>query len=95
MRNKNIFIRKETAFSVIYGNNLPVFANVVGYHDGNVHYEVDYPTPMGKGLWGWHYADNNRGEVVVQESGTYIKPLEDFLQRFAPDYDNEYSTFSV
>lgn len=88
MRNKNIFIRKETAFSVLRGNGLPVFANVVGYADGNVYYAVDYPEPARKGSWRWHYADYDT------RSGTYVKPLEDFLARFAPDYDNEYGQFA-
>lgn len=86
-RNKNIFIRKETLFS-LESTNLPVFAMVVGYHQGSVHYIVDYPERYKKNQYIWHYSKDE------QESGTYIKPLEEFLQRFSPDYDNEYQHFS-
>lgn len=86
MRNRNIFIRKETAFSCEH-NRHPVFAHVRGYHDGNVHYSVDYPESAGRGKWQWHYADNNN------ESGTYIKPLEEFLERFSPDVFDEFSGY--
>ncbi len=89
MRNKNIFIRKETAFAVVERGGPPVFANVVGFHDGLVHYSVDYPEPAGKGSWRWHYAD----QPNEARSGTYIKPLDDFLARFSPDYENEFSNF--
>lgn len=96
MRNRNIFIRKESAFSSVYGNGLPIFANVVGYHDGNVHYAVDWPEPIGpRGQWRWHYGDQSYhwNDELQQRSGTYVKPLEDFLSRFSPDYDNTYGEF--
>lgn len=90
-RNKNIFVRKETAWSCVNGNKLPVFAEVVKYEGGNVHYLVDYPQPMGKS-WRWHYSDATYLEEA-QSSGTYIKPLEEFLTRFTPDFENEIARF--
>ena len=95
MRNKNIFIRKETAFAIA-AKDLPTFAHVTGYHDGNVHYEVDYVENAKKGEWRWHYADNPAypGADFPAHSGTHIKPLEEFLSRFSPDVWNEYSEYA-
>ncbi len=81
MRNRNIFIRKETAFSCA-NNNPPVFALVKDFVDGNVYYVIDY-LEQGR-TRKWHYADNDR------RSGTYIVPLDAFLSRFMPDFSDEY-----
>lgn len=92
MRNKNIFIRKESAFSVVHGNGLPVFGNVVAFDEGeNVHYSVDYPEPT-KGGWRWHYADQEYAGQRTR-SGTYVKPLDEFLKSFMPDLWDEYASF--
>lgn len=85
MRNRNVFIRKDTAH-YCERNPFPVFAHVTGYHDSKVYYQVDYPEPVRAGHR-WHYASRDA------RSGTYIKPLEEFLSRFAPDYDNSYGAF--
>lgn len=90
MRNRNIFIRKPTAMQT----GGPVFAHVTDYVDGDVYYEVDYPVQTKKGHF-WHYSDRtHRYSGEAMSSGTYIKPLEDFLTVFAPDYENEYSRFA-
>ncbi len=93
MRNRNIFIRKETAFAIA-AKDLPPFAHVTGYHDGNVHYEVDYIEGRGS-KWNWHYADNPAypGADFPAHSGTHMKPLEEFLSRFSPDVWNEYANY--
>lgn len=89
-RNKNIFIRKETAFSVLHGNGHPVFANVIGYDPavGNVVYEVDYPVSVKKHTVIWH------SEIVESDPTIYVKTLDDFLSRFAPDVFDEYRSYT-
>lgn len=94
MRNKNIFVRKETQFSLEHGSGLPVFANVKAFVGGLVHYAVDWPVPQGKRDWRWNYADSVDFADNRMESGTYILPLENFLARFAPDVFDEYARFA-
>lgn len=83
--NKNIFIRKETAQSCLQGG-LPVLANVLGYNkeNGNVVYEVDYQERDRSSAIRWHYAD------VGEPTTVYVKPLEEFLSRFMPEYLAEF-----
>lgn len=88
MRNKNIFIRKETMYSVLAGRgNMPVFANVLGYDPsvGNVVYEVDFPVAVKKNEVFWN--SERDGSTI------YVKPLDEFLSRFAPDLFDEYSSY--
>ena len=121
MRNKNIFLRKETAYSVVErrGDVFPTFALVIGHHLTDdidmVHYKVDFIEPMrvGKGKtkphWRWHYASRNLDYFVDEDdtgldpsedrvsipyrSGTYILPLEKFLERFTLDVNDVYSEY--
>jgi hypothetical protein len=87
MRNKNIFLRKENEFSVNHCGGLPVFAHVTDYVSGNVYYTLDFIEPVGYKDWYWYYGYYN------QKSGTYIKPLEEFLERFEPDYWNKFAQY--
>lgn len=101
MRDKNIFIRNESAWSCLFGNGLPTFACVVGtFNEGDdviVMYRVDYPIKSGKGSWRWRYRDNtyaNEGGYVVKDSGTYTARLDHFRHLFRPDLENIYGDFA-
>jgi hypothetical protein len=102
MRDKNIYIRNETAFSCLFGNGLPTFAYVVGtFGEGDdlvVMYRVDYIVRAGKGSWRWRYRDNQQpvpgSDYVVKDSGTYTAPLATFRKMFRPDVFDLYSEFA-
>ncbi len=87
----NIFIRKETAFSLFEGRAdlYTTFANVINYDNENntIHYEVDFIEPSENKTPRWHYSSRE------SESGTYILPVERFMQRFEPDTDKVYLRF--
>lgn len=102
MRDKNIYIRNETAFSCIFGNGLPTFAYVVGTFgegdDMQVMYRVDYPIKVGGNFYRWYYRGNERpvdnGSYVIRDSGTYTASLKHFRKLFRPDVFDIYSDFA-